>query len=151
LSAQSPPRPYVPWGRAQGRSLTIKQFLHSQRSTTSSDVWNRWEVGTAQARCWVLRERATVTQVGLWPALGSSVHRTAASAVRDDSAKESARTLRTAQWTRASSFCGQVSKSTWWMPRHQEPKKDVGGCDKPRGAVNRAVIRGCPNGETQLG
>jgi len=25
------------------------------------------------------------------------------------------------------------------MPWHQEPMKDVGGCDKPRGAVNRAV------------
>jgi len=35
------------------------------------------------------------------------------------------------------------------MPRHQEPMKDVGGCDKPRGAVNRAEIRGFPNGETQ--
>ncbi len=63
----------------------------------------------------------------------------------------SARILRTAQWTRASSFCGQVFKGTWWMPRHQEPMKDVGGCDKPRGAANRAVIRGYPNGETQLG
>ena len=85
----------------------------------------------------------------------------------------SGRTLRTAQWTRASfrllvcsrvlvgphniSFrgwcvgflCGQVVKGTRWMPGHQEPMKDVGGCDKPRGAVNRAVIRGCPNGETQ--
>jgi hypothetical protein len=28
--------------------------------------------------------------------------------------------------------------------------KDVGACDKPRGAGNRAVIRGFPNGETQL-
>ena len=45
-------------------------------------------------------------------------------------------------------FCGQVTKSTRWMPRHQEPMKDVGGCDKPRGAANQAVIRGCPNGET---
>jgi len=37
------------------------------------------------------------------------------------------------------------------MPWHQEPMKDVGGCEKPRGAANRAVIRGCPNGETRLG
>jgi len=36
------------------------------------------------------------------------------------------------------------------MPRHQEPMKDVGGCDKPRGAVNQAVIRGFPNGATRL-
>ena len=24
-----------------------------------------------------------------------------------------------------------------------------GGCDMPRGVVNRALIRGCPNGETR--
>ena len=35
-----------------------------------------------------------------------------------------------------------------WMPWHQAPMKDVGGRDSPRGAVNRAVIRGCPNGGT---
>ena len=35
-----------------------------------------------------------------------------------------------------------------WMPWHQAPMKDVGGRDSPRGVVNRAVIRGCPNGET---
>jgi hypothetical protein len=61
-----------------------------------------------------------------------------------------ARTLRTAQWTRASFlFCSQANKGARWMPWHQEPKKDVGGCDKPRGAVNRALIRGFPNGETR--
>ena len=27
--------------------------------------------------------------------------------------------------------------------------KDVGGRDSPRGVVNQAVIRGCPNGETR--
>lgn len=42
-----------------------------------------------------------------------------------------------------------VSKGAWWMPWHREPMKDVGGCDMPRGAVNRAWIRGFPNGETQ--
>ena len=36
-----------------------------------------------------------------------------------------------------------------WMPWHQAPMKDVGGRDSPWGAVNRALIRGCPNGETQ--
>jgi hypothetical protein len=44
---------------------------------------------------------------------------------------------------------GQVVKGARWMPGHQEPMKDVGGRDSPRGAVNRAVIRGCPNGETR--
>jgi hypothetical protein len=68
----------------------------------------------------------------------------------DESTIGIARTLRTAQWTRASFlFCSQANKGARWMPWHQEPKKDVGGCDKPRGAVNRAVIRGFPNGETR--
>jgi hypothetical protein len=44
----------------------------------------------------------------------------------------------------------QATKSTWWMPWHQEPMKDVGACDKPREVGNRAVIRGFPNGETRL-
>ena len=34
------------------------------------------------------------------------------------------------------------------MPWHQEPKKDVTSCDKPRGAANKHYIRGFPNGET---
>jgi hypothetical protein len=48
-------------------------------------------------------------------------------------------------------LCGQVFKSKRWMPWHLEPKKDVEICDKPRGADNRAVIRGSPNGETPPG
>jgi hypothetical protein len=35
------------------------------------------------------------------------------------------------------------------MSRHQEPMKDAGGRDSPRGVVNLAVIRGCPNGVTR--
>jgi len=42
----------------------------------------------------------------------------------------------------------QEMKSTRWMPWHLEPMKDVDGCDKPRGAADQALIRGCPNGET---
>ena len=36
-----------------------------------------------------------------------------------------------------------------WMPWHQGPMKDVVDCDKPRGAVLRALIRGFPNGGTR--
>ncbi|MDK2922512.1 MAG: hypothetical protein PWR24_2069, partial [Desulfonauticus sp.] len=36
------------------------------------------------------------------------------------------------------------------MPRRQEAKKDVGGCEKPRGAAKQALIRGFPNGVTHL-
>ena len=35
------------------------------------------------------------------------------------------------------------------MSWHQEPMKDVGDRDSPRGVVNLAVIRGCPNGVTR--
>ena len=47
------------------------------------------------------------------------------------------------------SICGQVFKGARWMPWHQEPMKDVGGHDSPRGAVNQALIRGFPNGGTR--
>ena len=47
----------------------------------------------------------------------------------------------------ASIFVAQVFKGARWMPWHQEPMKDVGGRDSPRGVVNLAVIRGFPNGE----
>lgn len=42
----------------------------------------------------------------------------------------------------------QATKGNRWMPRHQEPMKDVVTCDKPRGVGKQAVIRGCPNRET---
>lgn len=41
-------------------------------------------------------------------------------------------------------------KGARWMPWHDKPMKDVEGRDSPRGVVNRALIRGCPNGETRL-
>ena len=50
----------------------------------------------------------------------------------------------------ASIFVAQVFKGARWMPWHQEPKKDVGICDKPRVVDNQTVIRGFPNGETRL-
>ena len=34
------------------------------------------------------------------------------------------------------------------MPWYREAMKDVGTCDKPRGAGNQAVILGFPNGAT---
>ena len=45
-------------------------------------------------------------------------------------------------------LCDQVFKGTRWMPWHQEPMKDVGACDMPRGVGNQTLIRGFPNGET---
>ena len=40
-------------------------------------------------------------------------------------------------------------KGVWWMPWQTGPMKDVAGCDKPRGAAKRALIRGFLNGETR--
>jgi len=40
-------------------------------------------------------------------------------------------------------------KGTWWMSWRDEAMKDAAGCDKPRGAVKRALILGSPNGETR--
>jgi hypothetical protein len=37
------------------------------------------------------------------------------------------------------------------MPWRQAAKKDVAGCDKPRGAAEQALIRGFLNGETRHG
>src|SRR5690606_36469630 len=45
------------------------------------------------------------------------------------------------------SICGEVFKGARWMPWHQEPMKDVGGHDRPRGVVNQALIRCCSNWE----
>ena len=43
---------------------------------------------------------------------------------------------------------GQVNKRTWWMPWQLEAMKDVGACDKARGAGKRALILAFLNGET---
>ncbi len=46
-------------------------------------------------------------------------------------------------------FYGQATKGVRWMPRQREAMKDAVNCEKPRGAVKQALIRGCPNGETR--
>ena len=48
----------------------------------------------------------------------------------------------------ASGRCDQAIKGRRWMSWRREAMKDVGTCEKPEGAGNRAVISGCPNGET---
>ena len=51
---------------------------------------------------------------------------------------------------RANDECDQAIKGAWWMSRRDEATKDAVGCDKPWGAVKRALIQGFPNGETRL-
>jgi hypothetical protein len=121
-------------------------------------------VGVAWARCWVLRERTFLPLVGgglfSWVSLspgggggllGWSCRRTAfVGGCSRRCVAGAVCVLRIAQWTRASCLlCGQVFKGTRWMPWHQEPKKDVGACDMPRGVGNQTLIRGFPNGETR--
>jgi hypothetical protein len=109
-------------------------------------VW-RW---VAWARCWVLRERALVARPSGW-GLRWTVRRLVAGGVWHRLAGLSRPYLENCTVDAKHLYlCGQVSKGTRWMPRHQEPMKDVGACDKPRGAGNQAVIRGSPNGGTRL-
>ena len=122
--------------------------------------------GVGLARCWVLREQpvsGVLLRGWSWPVVsllaarvgvafgsGRSSNRSWCSGVGGGCRLGTGGCLRTAQWTRASlnDLCGQVFKCTGWMPWHQEPKKDVVACDKPRGVGKRTVIRGSPNGET---
>src|ERR1044072_6505399 len=83
-----------------------------------------------RARCWV--SEGTIQSF-----LGAGVH---AGLVGDWSLFENC--------TVDASICGQVFKGARWMPWHQEPMKDGGGRDRPRGAVNRAVMGRSRNGET---
>jgi hypothetical protein len=46
-------------------------------------------------------------------------------------------------------FVVKCLRAVVWMPWHQGPMKDVGGCDMPGGVVYRAVIPGFPNGVTR--
>lgn len=132
-------------GLLMGGTLTIHRHLVSALlPSTALLLWGveRWGVGFGcwWARCWVsegtgrccggffgCRSRCT-------PACGLGV---------------AGGWLLFENCTVDASICGQVFKGARWMPWHQEPMKDVGGRDRPRGAVNRAVIRGCPNGETR--
>jgi hypothetical protein len=104
--------------------------------------------GADQAHCWVLRDREIDSS-------GPPSPRTPRSILADVTGEARNR------WGRrpylenytvdASIFVArQATKGTWWMPWHQEPMKDVEACDKPREVGNRTVIRGFPNGETQL-
>ena len=98
-------------------------------------LWERVCVA-AVARCWVLRARKCSLEVD---------RTQEASGDREDLGDGSL----FENCIVDASICGQVFKGARWMPWHQEPMKDVGGHDSPRGVVNQALIRGFPNGETR--
>src|SRR6478609_3196058 len=113
-------------------TVTDRQYCPSGRGTRIRDR-------VCRARCWVLRERPSV--VVSWMPASCRALPCGVSGLGVWSLFENC--------TVDASICGQVFKGARWMPWHQEPMKDVGGRDRPRGAVNRALIRGCPNGETR--
>jgi hypothetical protein len=124
-----------------------------------SGTW--WWVGWCLARCWVLRDRAgaccgvragrVLLVVGLADArVVLSLLLVVAGGGGGCGWLVGCRLYVENFTVDASIFVAQVFKGTRWMPWHQEPKKDVGICDKPRVVDNQTVIRGFPNGETRL-
>jgi hypothetical protein len=116
-----------------------------------SPGWNAGRGGwPGWARCWVLKAQVLPVLLGQ---TGIAPNRPGSSAVRVGWGWR-----RSGCWdclyfenciVDASIICScQVIKGTRWMPWHQEPMKDVGACDKPRGVGNQTLIRGFPNGET---
>ena len=113
----------------------------------------RWNVGSSGgwclARCWVLKARAQA-RLQLRPHLLSVPCVSSFVGVCRRVRVVGFRPYVENYTVDASIFVNQVFKGARWMPWHQEPKKDVGICDKPRGVDNQTVIRGFPNGETRL-
>lgn len=119
-----------------GGTLTIRHDRLFFTSTASA--WNVGSDRSGRARCWVSEGTAVMVVLRLPAPVNSPVK---GGVVGGWSLFENC--------TVDASICGQVFKGARWMPWHQEPMKDVGGHDRPRGAVNQALIRGCPNGETR--
>ena len=106
----------------------------------------RWRL----TRCWVLRARALL-DLGPRDRLQDPRHgRTAGITAEQAPRLTRGRPYFENYTVDASIFVAQVFKGTRWMPWHQEPKKDVGICDKPWGVDNQTAIQGFPNGETRL-
>ena len=47
-------------------------------------------------------------------------------------------------------YKGQVRKGSWWMPWHQQAKKDAAGCEKPRGVASERRSVGIRMGQPIL-
>ena len=123
-------------GCCPGRLVRPLGGCASSGSHSGTESWPGSRPG--RARCWVLRER---------PPVGLTSTRTGSPAVRRLGVRD--RPYLENCTVDASIICScQVNKGTRWMPWHQEPMKDVGTCDKPRGVGNQTLIRGFPNGET---
>ena len=107
-------------------------------------------VGAIQAHCWVLRDRVIDSSGPPPPRTTWRLRRKTQSPCQRGSGGRSRPQFENYTVDASIFVARQATKGTWWMPWHQEPMKDVGACDKPREVGNQAVIRGFPNGETQL-
>ena len=135
------PEPFLGRTSRDGSSLWSTGYLVSSSAksvSTSSGTegCRRWRSGLA--RCWVLRERAKAIPYRT----GTPLPRMRHCALRYRPYLENCTVDASINCSR------QVNKGTRWMPWHQEPKKDVGACDKPREVGNQTLIRGFPNRET---
>src|ERR1700734_214811 len=115
---------------------SVSSLLNPVSTSSGTEGWRRWRTG--RARCWVLRERAKAIPYRT----GTPMPRMRHCALRDRPYLENCTVDASINCSR------QVNKGTRWMPWHQEPKKDVGACDKPREVGNQTLIRGFPNRET---
>ena len=134
-----------------GTSISWRRRVVRRPSTSLRAVERTDTASRRLARCWVLRARARARPSGAGQA-GRGPHHTTNHRPRGERRRTSVRNHPYVEnyTVDASIFVAQVFKGTRWMPWHQEPKKDVGICDKPRGVDNQTVIRGFPNGETRL-
>ena len=154
LSKESPP------DRSIGDSQSITGYsacLHPGGRRSPPALSRAWPSGPvsgpckcARPHCSVLRERMMFvpSRSRLFAPLWST-----------PAARQSPSRLAYEKWRRraplensiasTSIFVLQATKSQRWMPWRLKPMKDVGGCDKPRGAAYQASIRGRPNGETR--
>ena len=130
------------WASVPRWQLTVEHWLfgqarHSSQLVRPLGAGRVVAVRPGRARCWVLRERALSL-----PSDRGAPPRMRGCARRDRPYLENCTVDASINCSR------QVNKGTRWMPWHQEPKKDVGACDKPREVGNQTLIRGFPNRET---
>jgi hypothetical protein len=120
----------------------------SEPSFAGSRASRRRCAGASVLLCSVLRERPCASPFAVRRFAFSSYETAAARALLDAGPTRPLRTEEQARASRSEEVI-QATKSQRWMPWRLMPMKDVGDCEKPREAVDQALIRGCPNGETR--
>jgi hypothetical protein len=128
--------------------LLSKEHLASRLDRTFVPM-----VGDSRSMHWLLGGELTSSDALVRPTSGSGTRDGRPKAIRRAHCSAlGVRALEHLENSIASaSIYSQVSKGLRWMPWRQEPMKDASGCEKLRGAAEKAEIRRCPNGETRPG